>query len=210
MVAHLWLLQRPGTHQITHPNTKIPNVSQSCVVSEAVCVCVRMWVWLHFCICLYFYIFTWVSSLRMCWCVGLRRHCASWWQTGSQEAEALNEIGADSLHWCCWKIWLFSSSGMGGGFDISAPSLWQFTRQNKVYRNGQMFSEEEKEEGLAPPPQLPASVPPLTVPCDRMSALFKCKNNPPAFWYKHMNLVWLWRKQKRWHAEGSGGTVNES
>lgn len=129
------------SHTATQRYTNIPNVSQSFVVS--------VFVWPH--ICMYFCIYTRAYSIcsYMFLCDWL--HFVSWWRAGSREAEtqeAPNKIGSDSLPQCWWKIWLFPSSGVGVWY-FKLPSLWQYARQNKVYKNRQMLSEEKRHGNWA-------------------------------------------------------------
>lgn len=66
-------------------------------------------------------------------------------------------------------------------------------KTRRLIRNGQTLSE-EKREGAAMQLSWGSTFPfawpavPEPVPCDRMSALFKCNSNHPAYCYKHMNL----------------------
>lgn len=131
-------------YKVIHKYTKcIPELCGFCL---CVCslLCVATSLHLHV---LYLCIYTRACSIcsYMFLCVCLWLYFVSWWRAGSREAEtqeAPNKIGSDSLPQCWWKIWLFPSSGVGVWY-FKLPSLWQYARQNKVYKNSQMLSEEK-------------------------------------------------------------------
>ena len=106
-----------------------------------------------------------------------------------------------------------------GGFDISS-SLALSIRSTKPglqkWPYGEWGEEREGDGGaetqLCPTSRAhaaSASVPAL-VPCDRMSALFKWKNSPPAFRYKHTSLKSGWGGNWRSGTRGTQGTEDES
>lgn len=70
MVDHLWLLQRPSIHSLTHPytetqsNTQIHQMYPRALWFLSVCVFVYFCVWPHFCNCVYQCIHTTACMLQ--------------------------------------------------------------------------------------------------------------------------------------------------
>lgn len=155
------------------------------------CMCVSVFLCLS--AILHLRVFVHLHYAPLCACVFVRDNIA---RLGSKPAAERKKHKRHRV-----KLDLTVSIGAGGKFDCSLQVVWGFDitgalsltiHQTKLALQKWTNVKWGQEGGvteldLGSDPTAPTSVP-VSVPCDRMSALFKCKSSPPAFWYKHMNL----------------------